>query len=218
MWWAIYLLGATASALACPPASAQAVEGELTLHSSYLDIDSFNDRFSANPVAQLTIAIDAGGGFYVEPYLYTGFDRPFGDASSEYGVEMGWEGEIAAVLTANVATGRWANYQGGGMNAGDWFGRIGLRHADFSLSASILQGDSNTILLNAEYELHPAAAVTITPSVAYVTADRAFNPGAELTYRLGPALALAVGVVAPQRAGGREVYGSVGLIWSFSTD
>ncbi len=190
----------------------------MEVHSSYIAVDTFNDRFSDEPVAQFSLIVDLGQGFYAEPYVYTGFRRPFGDEGSEYGGEAGWEGDVAPGWTLNVAAGRWANYGGEGFGAGDWFGRAGVSRGDLRVSTSYLVGASDTLLLNAEYELRPTEALTVTPKIAYVAADDAWNLGLEVGYELTPGISLNLRAVAPQRPEGREVYGSAGLVWSFPRD
>jgi hypothetical protein len=208
--WCVCLFGLIATV-----AHGQAASGEAAIHSSYIDIGAFNERFSAEPVIQLTIAVELGEGFYVEPYLYTGMSAPFADESSEYGVEFGWEGSIAPGMTGNLAAGRWANYAGQGFRNGDWFGRAGIKIRDLNLSATVVSGVTGTLLLNAEYRMRPVSSITMIPSLAYVTADAAFNPGIELMYAIAPQLGATVRLAAPSRPEGREVFGSIGLSWSF---
>lgn len=196
-------------------ATAQEVEGEIGLHSAYIDVESFNDRFSDEPMVEFVLLIDAGRGFYVEPYVASGFDRPLRDMSSEFGFEAGWSGSVGSGLDLNVAAGRWANYQGAGLDDGDWFGRIGVSRDGLAASVSLLRGASDTILLNAGYEMRVGSRATLTPSVAYVTADNTLNLGAELRYELSTTVAVSGRAAAPETEEGREVYGSFGIIFSF---
>jgi hypothetical protein len=129
-------------------------------------------------------------------------------------VEVGWDQEIWREWTFSVAGGRWGNYRGKGFHAGDWFGRVGVNNANLRLSASLLRGESDTVLLDAGYELHPAPALAILATIAYDTGERTINPGVELTYELTSSLALTTRVVAPQGTERRRIHASFGITWS----
>lgn len=193
-------------------APAQSIEAELS--SSYLDADTFMDRFSDQPQFRLTGEVDIGSNGYLEAYGATGFDRPFRDGSSEFGVELGAEWETGADTSLNVAGGRWMNYAGAGAEAGDWFGRLGFRHRGFYASAALLAGDSDTVVLNAAYDLRLSERVTLTPAFAYVTATDAVNAGMLGELQVTERLLLSLVAVAPEtEEGGREIYLGGSIVW-----
>ncbi len=206
---ACLLLAAGAPAFAAPT-----VDLEVGVHSAYIDSRSFNERVSDRPVVQATASVELGRGFYVEPYAYSGFRRPFADAGAEYGMEGGWAGNLVAGYQVNAALGRWANYAGEGLGAGDWFARVGLTRGAFEASATMLRGDTGGLLLNARHEFRLAQRVRVTPSGAYASSGRALTPGVELFHGLGGHWALAVRAVAPERGQRRTVHGSLGIVWT----
>jgi hypothetical protein len=166
-------------------------------------------------VLQLTLELDLGSGLYVEPYVYAGFIKPLRDESSEVGMEVGWEGDIAEEIALNLAVGRWANYGGLGLGVGDWFGRVGVSHRDSEVSLSWLTGENDTALINASYRIAIAQKATLSPSLAFVTATGAFNLAAEGSYDLTPGLAFRLRAASPLIEGRRHFFASGGLAWSF---
>ena len=201
--------------LLASPVMAQTIHGDVSFQSSYIDLKSFNDRFSPDPVIQFTGTLELGRGLYVEPYVYTGFHRPFRDQSSEYGAEIGWEADIGHGFEANFAAGRWANYQGMGLHEGDWFGRVGVSRGDLDVSASLLRGVDDTVLLNAEYSLKPTTSLRVTPKIAYLTAGSTLNLGVEVSYEIAPHFFLQARMVAPTVPENDHLYGSIGAGFSF---
>ena len=196
--------------------SVLAQEFTVTLGSSYIDTATFNDRFSDEPVVQVSATFDLGDGFYAEPYASSGFKSPFNDASSEYGLEIGWEGDLAEDVTLNVAAGRWANYGGAGFDEGDWFLKVGVTHGNLTVAVSALQGASDTAILHVAYELPVNDRLSLTPSAAFSTRDGTVNPGVAASYRLTDAFSLNAMVVVPERPGGsRQVYAGVSIAWTF---
>lgn len=203
--------------LAAPGASAQSVDLELS--SAYLEPSTFVGVFSERPMARVTGAFDLGDAGYVEAYASSGFDRPFRDEGSEIGLEVGGEWVVGGDLVLNLAAGRWANYAGQGLEAGDWFGRVGLSHGPIQASASVLQGDSDTIALNASYEWALTEHVSLLPTIGYLTADEALNFGIVGTINLTDQWGLAITAVAPDSdAGDRETYVAASLIYHWERD
>lgn len=203
--------------LAASPASAQTVDVELG--SAYLEPSTFVDVFSERPFARVTTAFDLGESGYVEAYASSGFDRPFRDDGSELGLEFGRDWTLADDIGLNVAAGRWANYAGEGLEAGDWFGRIGLSRGGLQTSVALLAGDSDTVALNAAYEWVLSDRLSLLPSIGYLTEDQTLNFGLVGTVRLTDALGLAVTAVAPESdLGDRETYISLSLILHWEHD
>lgn len=205
---------------ACAPSIAKADEFTVALESRYLDTTIFNDVYSDKPSLQFDATFDLNKiakGAYVSAYAYTGFDKPFGDSSSEYGLELGGEWDIADSLTFNLAGGRYANYEGRGFDAGDWYGKVSVSYAQLTVSASVLNGEDDTVLFNGSYELQVGERLSITPSVAYLTAYHEFNPAIAVSYRLLDGLSLSAKAVAPKdgATGKRKAYGAVRLSYDF---
>lgn len=214
---AIAVTGAGAWLLTAGDAPAQSLEAELS--TAYLDSDTFLDRFSDRPMFRLTGVVDVGENGYLEAYGSTGLDAPFRDDSSEYGFELGGEWEIGGDTSLNLAGGRWMNYAGAGPEAGDWFGRVGVSHGAFYVSASLLVGDSDTAVLNASYDLALSERVTLTPAFGYITATDTLNYGVVGEIRATEHLFLSLSAVAPMTEdGGREFHVSGSLIWRWDHD
>lgn len=214
---AIAVTGAGAWLLTAGDAPAQSIEAELS--TAYLDTDTFLDRFSDRPMFRLTGTVDIGANGYLEAYGATGFDEPLQDSSSEYGFELGGEWEIAGETSLNLAGGRWTNYAGGGLEAGDWFGRVGVSHGDFYASASVLAGDSDTAVLNASYDFALSDQVSLVPTIGYITATDTLNYGLVGEVSATEHLFLSLSAVAPMTEdGGRDFYVSGSLIWRWGHD
>lgn len=203
--------------LAAPEASAQSVDLELS--SAYLEPSTFVDVFSERPMARVTGALELGDTGYVEAYASSGFDQPFQDEGSEFGVEVGREWDLTEETSLNLAAGRWANYAGQGLEAGDWFGRVGLSRGGFQASASLLAGDSDTVALNAGYEWVLSDRVRLLPTVGYMTANETLNFSLVGSLRLTEDWGLAVTAVAPESdTGERETYVSLSVILHWQRD
>lgn len=214
---AIAITGCGVWLLTVGPAPAQSIEAELS--TSYLDADTFMDRFSDRPLLRLTGAVDVGENGYLEVYGATGFEKPFRDRSSEFGIEFGGEWETGRETSLNIAGGRWMNYAGAGTDAGDWFGRMGLSHRALHASASLLIGDSDTIVLNAAYEFSLSERIIITPSLGYLTATDALNVGLVGEFHVSDRVHFSVVAVAPETGdGGREAYVAGAMIWRWDAD
>lgn len=211
-----YALAATAMViLTAGAAHAQAFEGEIEVSTSYIDVKSFNLEISDRPVVKFTGLADFGSGMYAEAYAYSGFDKPFGDPGSEVGAEIGWEGEIGSGVNINVAAGRWANYQGAGLDTGDWFVRLGGSYENLSIEASVLSGESDTVILRGQYEAAVTERLTIRPSVAYLTAYGELNPGIEADYNLGHGFSARLTAVYAETDDGRDLSAAAGLVLGF---
>lgn len=206
---------ALCAALGLGAQRAQAHEFEVEVATSYLDTDTFNDRFSDDPVAQFTLTLDLGQSFYAEPYVYSGFKDPLADESSEYGIEVGGEWELVEGITFNLAAGRWSNYQGQGFDAGDWFGRSELSYRGVTVSVTGFSGDTDTVVLRTEYKLPISEKLTVTPSIAFITNGSSANPSVSASYQLTERFSLNGKLVAPKSGSEREVYGSLGLVFAF---
>jgi len=214
---AVVLTSLGAWSLAGLEASAQTFDVELS--TTYLEPSTFVDVFSERPMARVTGAFDLGDGGYVEAYASSGFDRPFRDEGSEFGLEVGGEWALSAETNLNVAAGRWMNYAGQGLEAGDWFGRIGLSQGGLQVSASLLAGDSDTVALNAAYEWALSDRITLAPTVGYLTADETLNFGLVGTVWVTDHWGLAVTAVAPDSdTGERETFVSASLLFHWGPD
>lgn len=193
-------------------ASAQTFEVELA--TDYIETSTFVDHLSDAPMLRAVVSTDFAANGYVEAYVSTGFEDPFRDDSSEVGIEVGGDWEFSADRSLNLAVGRWANYAGAGLDAGDWFARIGVSQGGFSTSASWLAGDSDTVVLNADYAIEATDHLTIRPVVAYFTATDSVNVGVAAEFDLTERLALSVSIVAPDGENEeREPRLAASLVW-----
>lgn len=198
--------------------SAQANEFNIGLASRYLETETFNDVFSDTPSLQVDGTLDLSANVYVSAYAYTGFERPFRDASSEYGFEAGYQHEIGGSTTITFAAGRYSNYGGRGFGAGDWYGKVEIEHGRLTASASVLSGETDSVLLHVAYELPVGDHLTVTPSVAFFTSDQRINPGLDATYRLSERVSVSFRCILPQDevTGNRHFYAALALTVSFS--
>lgn len=209
------ILAAVLAVIGLGAQSANAQEVTVEIGSSYIDTGTFNDRFSDEPIVRLTGLAMVTEEIYVEGYVYSGFTDPFNDDSSEYGLEVGGEWEVAESTILNIAGGRWANYYGEGFSAGDWFVAARVTHGNFTIAATALSGDTDMVILHAQHELPVAERLTIVPSVAYYTADGTFNPGLSASYSLRDDVAVNLGVVYPETDEGRKLYAAVSITFTF---
>ncbi len=196
------------------PAMAQ--EFQATIATQYIDTETFNQVISDESVLQVEASYDLNKHLYVSVYAYTGFTKPFADDSSEYGFELGGKWKLARA-TATLAAGRYSYYQGQGFGQGDWYVKAGLTYMRVSVSASVLQGASDTVLLNVSYELPVTDKFTISPSVAYFTAQAKVNPAFVASYSLTTKLSIGAKFVLPMDSdtGKRNFYGAATLSYRF---
>jgi hypothetical protein len=194
------------------PAYAQDVSADFTVATSYFDLNTFNARNSApsdGPVVKIDVSIEPGNGVYIEPYVYSDLGHPFNGPGSEYGVMVGRKSHLTDQVTLDIGVGRFANYGGGGFNAGDWVVRAGLEIGNLTVSGSALIGDTNTVIARIDYELQPTSRITVRPSVAFYTRDHRINPGLEVEYAISEHVAARLVCVAPEsedRHGRRGFY------------
>jgi hypothetical protein len=214
---ALWLLTAALTAGAFAPLVAQAQEVDVTFKSRYVDTETFNDVFSNEPSLQAEASYNITDTVYISAYAYTGFIRTFADNSSEFGGEIGGSWDIAPDTTFDLAAGRYADYEGQGFAAGDWYAKAAVTYGHLSVSGSVLQGVSDTVLLRTSYELPVTSRLTLTPSVVYLTATGDFNPALQAKYRLTDTLSIGAGFVFPKNdiTGKRKLYGAVGLTKTF---
>jgi hypothetical protein len=180
------------------PLSVQAQDVNVSLASRYIDMNTFNDVFSDAPALQIDGSYDLNSHLYVSAYVYTGFSKPLVDDSSEYGFEVGGKWELSQKATLNLSTGRYADYQGQGFGAGDWYAKAGMTYGRASVSVSVLHGVTNTLLINSSYELPVTNRLTVTPSIAYFTAQNKLNPGFSVNYQFTEKLSVGGKFVFPK--------------------
>lgn len=209
------ILALVAAALA--PSAASAQEVSVTLASRYVDTSTYDDAFSNEPMLQVEASYDVTDHAYVSAYAYTGFQKPFRDDSSEYGFEVGGEWEVGKGSSINIAAGRYADYEGQGFHAGDWYAKVQLTHGPVTVSASALTGDSDTLLLYASYELPVTDRLTAKPSVAYFTRGGRVNAGLDLSYKISDRVSVGGRFVLPQDevTHERHFYAAAALTLSF---
>ena len=199
------------------PETALAQEVTVMFASRYLDTSTYNEVFSNEPVLQVEGQASVTDHLYVSAYVYSGFTKPFADKSSEYGFELGGNWDIAERTEVNIAVGRYANYEGRGWHEGDWYGKVGLTHGQATVSASVLSGVTDSVLIRAEYELLRRDRLTVRPSVAYLTDENTFNPALEVNYRLRDKLSFGARAVMPtsKATSSRKLYVALTLTGSF---
>ncbi len=211
----LFLLPAVVAGALVPSAAIpQTVNVSLT--SRYVD-NTFNDALSKKPSLQTDISYDLSKHVYVSAYAYTGFEKPFADDSSEYGFEVGGKWSLSKKATVTLATGRYANYQGKGFDVGDWYAKAGLTYGRANVSASVLRGVTNTVLINSSYRLPITKRLTVTPSIAYFTAQKKLNPGVAVDYRISKRVSIGGKFVLPQDdiTRRRTPYGAATLTYAF---
>lgn len=188
----------------------------VSLESRYLDTRTFNDVFSDSPSLQIEATYSITPQVYVSAYGYTGFKKPFADASSEYGFEAGYERDVGNGTTVSFAAGRYADYEGQGFHSGDWYAKVGIQHGPLTASVSALSGDSNTVLVNVSYDLPIGKRLTVSPSIAAFTSDGRINPGLAVDYRISDHVSLGGRFVLPDNGTGtRKFYAAAALTYHF---
>lgn len=198
---------------------AHAHELEIGVASSYIDTATFNQRFSGNPVVQMTATFDLGANFYFEPYIYLDPEDLLEGESSEYGFEVGTSYESDNCFALEGAFGRWSNYNGLGADVGDWFARVGVSCGGASLAVVNLWGDTNETVAHAGYDIE-LGSLTATPSLAYLFDAETVNPGLTLSYSLSDNISLSGQLIYPEVEDDfgkieRELQGSIGISWVF---
>lgn len=199
------------------PAAAGAHDLSVTLASRYVDTSTFNDVFSSSPMLQAEGTLDLGKGAYASAYAYTGFRKPFRDQSSEYGVEVGKEVQISSKATLTLAAGRYADYEGRGFHAGDWYGKAEVAYGNLTASASVLRGETDSVLLRASYDVSVTEKFSLRPSVAVFTSDGRINPGLDVSYRISDRFSIGGRFVLPKNSDGhgRRPYAAIALTHNF---
>lgn len=206
---------AAAVAVSAVPAAAQTVAGSVEAFSRYIDTTTFNTPVSNDPMVRLNATIDLGDEVYVDGYVYSGFENPLSDDSSEYGIEAGKAWTLSESSSVTVAAGRYANYFGQGFNAGDWYLRGELAVGAVTVEAGGYWGDSDTAVLGISYEIPVGDRVTVKPTVKWITAYDLVNPGVEATVRINDRLSLKAIAVLPDGGYAKSVYATVGLSCTF---
>lgn len=211
---AFWLLSAALAAGAFVPSVSHAQEASVTLASRY--IDTFNTAIGNEPSLQVEASYSFNKHVYVSAYAYTGFTKPFADKSSEYGFEAGGQWELGKA-TVTLAAGRYADYEGQGFGAGDWYVKAGVTYKRVSASVSALKGENKTVLLNVSYELPITKRLTVTPSLVYLTAERKLNPALTASYDLTEHLSIGAKFVLPKNedTGSRNLYAAAMLTFKF---
>lgn len=188
----------------------------VSLESRYLDTKTFNDVFSDSPSLQVEATYSITPQVYVSAYAYTGFKKPFADASSEYGFEAGYERDVGGGATVSFAAGRYANYEGQGFGSGDWYVKAGIQYGHLNASVSALSGDTDSVLLNVSYDLPVGKRLTVSPSIAAFTRDGRINPALAADCRISDHLSLGARFALPDDGTGtRKLYAAAALTYHF---
>lgn len=216
--WILGFAAFSGLCLASVPARAQTddrLTGYVAVGSGYHFLELFNERFSSEPFVEAYASKPLGGGAYVSAYVSTGLSSPLGDEPSNYGFEAGKTWRLSPRAEVTVAVGRFANYYGEGFGRGDWYARADLRAGPTTLSVGAFVGATDSVIVGAAHDIAVGDRLTVTPSVAFVTATGDLNPSVSASYRLTDDLALGASVVGVNEEGERGVFGAVTLTWSF---
>lgn len=177
-----YIFLAAASAFA--PSLAQASEGTVTAATGYLDTDSFGERFSDEPVMKLDAELDIAPNVSLVGYFYTGLENIGNDEGSEYGAELAVKIPAGPNTEVRLSVGRFANYQGGGFNAGDTYAKAAVIHGPVTASLNVLRGVSDTVLFRLSYSLPAGRKLALQPSLVYSTADNRLSVALSADYQV----------------------------------